>query len=167
MAGSRRLAPVGLSVLALAMCPGAAQAVILPVPCGNTASLVQTIADANASPGPDTVMLAERCNYTLTAANNNWYGPNGLPEISSDITLEGNGSTILRGPAAPKFRFFFVGADPVLENYISPGPGRLTLRDVTLTAAWPRAATRTAAAAAPGWAARSSTRGPSWSNGAR
>ena len=133
MVGCRRLAPVGLSVLALAMCPGAAQAVIFPAACGNTASLVQAITDANASPGPDTVQLAERCTYTLTAAHNNWYGPNGLPEISSDVTLEGNGSTILRGPTAPKFRFFFVGADPVLENYLSPGPGRLTLRDVTLT----------------------------------
>ena len=133
MAGCRRLAPVGLSVLALAMCPGAAQAVIFPVPCGSPAPLVQAITDANASTGPDTVLLAERCTYTLTAANNNWYGPNGLPEISSDITLEGSGSTIRRAPMAPKFRFFFVGADHALENYVSPGPGRLTLRDVTLT----------------------------------
>jgi hypothetical protein len=119
-------------VLALAMCPGAAEAVVFPVPCGDSAALVLSIQDANAAAGPDTVQLAERCTYTLTAAHNNWYGPNGLPEISSDITLEGTGSTIRREPAAPKFRFFFVGADPALENYVSPGPGRLTLREVTL-----------------------------------
>ena len=29
----------------------------------------------------------------------------------SDITIEGNGSTIYRSPGSPKFRFFFVGAD--------------------------------------------------------
>ena len=47
----------------------------------------------------------------MTAANNNWYGPNALPPIASDITIEGNGATILRHQVPPSFRFFYVGAD--------------------------------------------------------
>lgn len=33
------------------------------------------------------VALSPGCTYTLTAAENNWYGPNGLPAIASDITI--------------------------------------------------------------------------------
>ena len=103
---------------------------------GDVPSLIAAVGSANASPGPDTVALAPGCKYALTVVNNNWYGPNGLPAIASDITIEGNGSTISRSAAAPTFRLFFVGADPLsagTDNYVSPGPGVLTLRNVTLT----------------------------------
>jgi hypothetical protein len=71
----------------------------------------------------------------LTAADNYWYGPNGLPAIASDITIEGEGATISRAGSAPPFRFFFVGADgtsPRTSEYVSPGAGILTLRNLTL-----------------------------------
>jgi hypothetical protein len=81
------------------------------------------------------VSLGKACRYTLTgSANNNWYGPNGLPAISSDVTIEGNGATVARNADSP-FRFFFVGADPASAStlhYVTPGAGRLTLRDLTL-----------------------------------
>ena len=76
------------------------------------------------------------CTYALTAVNNYWYGPNGLPPIASDIAIEGNGSTITRLSSAPSFRLFFVGASassPSTAGYVSPGPGVLTLREVTLS----------------------------------
>ncbi|MFL5781328.1 MAG: choice-of-anchor Q domain-containing protein [Thermoleophilaceae bacterium] len=95
------------------------------------------IASANGHPGPDVVQLGRGCTYKLTVANNHWYGPNALPAIASDVTIQGNGSKILRDSSAlpPNFRFFFVGANPKSAstlNYVSPGPGRLTLRDLTL-----------------------------------
>lgn len=103
---------------------------------GDTASLVSEIAQANASITASTISLGTGCTYMLTAANNNWYGPNGLPAIAKDITIEGNGATIGRSPTAPKFRLFFVGADPAnpnTANCVSPAPGQLPLRDLTLT----------------------------------
>ena len=102
---------------------------------GDVGSLKAAITAANASPGADSVTLGTRCRYTLGAPDNRWYGPNGLPPIASDITIEGNGATIARSAQAPPFRLLFVGADPNSRDtslYVSPGPGRLTLRDITL-----------------------------------
>jgi hypothetical protein len=103
---------------------------------GDADSLISAINQANAAIGADVVQLGAGCTYTLTAVDNNWYGPNGLPPIASDITIEGSGATITRAAAAPPFRLFFVGADPSnpsTSNYVTPGPGTLTLRDVTVT----------------------------------
>lgn len=105
---------------------------------GDPASLSSAITQANAAAGPDTVQLGAGCTYTLTTdvTSNGWYGRNGLPPIASDITVEGNGATITRDPGALEFRFFFVGADPAAAatlNYFSPGAGKLTLREVTLS----------------------------------
>ena len=127
-------------MLGLALLPaGPASAATFAAGCsgttGDPASLASAIDQANASLGPDTIELGAGCQYLLTAVNNGWYGPNGLPAIASDVTIDGHGATIARSPTAPKFRFFFVGADPANPNtddYVSPGPGRLTLRDVTL-----------------------------------
>ena len=51
--------------------------------------------------GADVIELAPGCTYTLTAVDNYWYGPNGLPPIASEITIEGNGATIARSATAP------------------------------------------------------------------
>ncbi len=105
---------------------------------GDVASFRAAVDSANAAAGPDTIRLGKGCTYTFTNADfdNNWYGANALPPIASDITIEGNGATLLRDAGAPQFRFFFVGADPSAAgtlNYFSPGAGRLTLRDITLS----------------------------------
>ena len=134
-----------LAALAAGTTGGVASAATLTAACagttGDVPSLVAAIGQANAVAGPDTVQLGSGCGYTLTAANNFWFGPNGLPAIASDITIEGNGATISRAASASApFRLFFVGADPASTatlNYISPasgvpGGGRLTLRGVTL-----------------------------------
>jgi hypothetical protein len=122
--------------VALMLRPEPAPAAIFSAGCsgttGDVASLVNAIDVAHISSGPDTVALGANCVYTLAAPHNHWYGPNGLPPIASDITIDGNGGTIARSGSAPAFRFFFVGADTV-NSYVSPGAGRLTLLNVTLS----------------------------------
>lgn len=57
-------------------------------------------------------MLAH-ADYLLTAVASDadpgfWFGPHGLPLITSEITIMGNGATIRRSPEAPPFRLFAV-----------------------------------------------------------
>lgn len=94
----------------------------ITVTAGDVSALISTIDAANAAPDPDTICLAADSTYTLTAAHNTQSGANGLPPITTDITLVGNGATITRDAAAPPFRFLYVGST-----------GALTLEDVTLT----------------------------------
>ena len=137
--GTLRVLAFGILAV-LAVPAGSASAATFTAACsgttGDPASLVAAITSANAAGGSNTVQLSAGCTYTLTAVNNNWYGPDGLPAIASEMTIEGNGATIARFASAPRFRFFFVGADIAngnTSNYVSPGPGRLTLTDVTLS----------------------------------
>ena len=94
---------------------------------------------ATAAGGPWTIDLATAATYTLSAVDNYWYGPNGLPPIAATITIDGNGSTIERAGASgtPAFRLIFVGADPSTTGptpgYSTPGAGELTLEDLTLS----------------------------------
>lgn len=53
------------------------------------------------------------------------FGPNGLPWISTAITLNGNGATILRQGSGPEMRVLAVGAK-----------GDLTLNNVTVQGGW-------------------------------
>jgi hypothetical protein len=95
----------------------------------STCNLVDAITAANtdsaaggcpAGSGADTVVLTD--NVTLTTSNNYaHYSDNGLPVVSSDITLEGGNFTIERDAGAPPFRIFAV--DP---------SGTITLNDVTV-----------------------------------
>lgn len=76
-----------------------------------------------AGAGADTIELASG-SYTLTAVDNTTGGANGLPAITSDITVQGAGvvSTIIeRDAGAPPFRFFAVATG-----------ARLTLADLTV-----------------------------------
>lgn len=98
--------------------PAQAAHIQLFVPCSATA-LRTAINQANTIPGPDTLFLALGCTYTLTAADN---PGNGLPEITSNINVIGNGSTIRR-QSATAFRILEV---------TGPG-GRLTLNNLTVS----------------------------------
>ena len=83
-----------------------------------TADLIAAIRTADHTPGPVVLVLPPNTIYTLaapansqaTVEDNNWYGPNGLPAIDNDITIQGNGSTIQRSaaPGTPPFRLFYV-----------------------------------------------------------
>lgn len=72
---------------------------------------------------PDTIVLPVRSNQRLTAVNNTYLGPNGLPVIRSAIIIDGNNSTIQRSGGAPAFRIFAVGTT-----------GNLSLRETTVSA---------------------------------
>jgi hypothetical protein len=75
-----------------------------------------------AGAGADTIALPANAMITLDAVDNTQFGPNGLPAITSQITIQGNGATIQRDPAsASKFRLF-----AILSN------GNLTLQNVTV-----------------------------------
>jgi hypothetical protein len=111
--------PTLLAVFIVALCCLGAEAAVITVPC-NTNALIDAITQANAAGGPNTLELESRCVYTLTTANNTGYGmdvdhnevsgtENGLPRITSAMTINGNNATILRDPTAPAFRFFEIG----------------------------------------------------------
>jgi len=117
-----------------------------------TADLIAAIDQADHTQGPVVLNLPLHTIYTLTAPvstsappnqtlidnafstveNYDWYGPNGLPAIDNDITINGNGSVIERGnlffgPAVPDFRLFYVSG-----GYSGLPLGKLTLKDLTL-----------------------------------
>jgi parallel beta helix pectate lyase-like protein len=79
-----------------------------------------THADCAAGSGADIIVLAKK-THALTTVDNSTYGPVGLPVITSDITVEGNGATISRRVRAA-FGLVAVGSS-----------GALTLKNVTLT----------------------------------
>ena len=122
------------SAAALAFSTAPASAANFDATC-NPESLKSAIRRANNAGGPDVIRLARGCTYRLGNPDNGWYGQTGLPPIASDITIEGNGATITRDGMAPRQRFFFVGANPAAaatKDYVTPGAGKLTLRNVTL-----------------------------------
>ncbi|MEZ4768078.1 MAG: right-handed parallel beta-helix repeat-containing protein, partial [Caldilineales bacterium] len=76
--------------------------------------------DCAAGNGADIIDL--QTNVTLTAVNNTTSGNNGLPVVSSAITIEGNDHTISRQAGSPDFRIMFVGSG-----------GNLTLNSATIS----------------------------------
>ncbi|MBP6786006.1 MAG: right-handed parallel beta-helix repeat-containing protein [Candidatus Promineofilum sp.] len=74
--------------------------------------------------GLDTVVLPAGGDFMLTAAQNEVYGPTGLPVITSAVVIEGNGATIHRSAAdgVPRFRILAVDAG-----------GALTLQNTTIS----------------------------------
>ena len=103
------------------------QAANFNVAAGDTAGLITAITTANANSMANTIDLAPGA-YTFSAADNFEFGPNALPQITSDLTLNGHGATLARGAGAPKFRFFYVAGNSV-GNLPA---GHLTLTDLTL-----------------------------------
>jgi hypothetical protein len=108
-------------------------------PVADGAALVQAFHDTNIANG-GSIVLAVGCVYQLAAPApvedlGFFFGPTGLPVVTSTIVVEGNGATIRRDPAAAAFRLITVagpagqipGAAPVY-----PHAGALTLRNLTL-----------------------------------
>lgn len=82
--------------------------------------MITAITTANGNGVADTITLT--ANITLTAVDNSTYGPTGLPVISSEITIVGNGRTLSRAGAAPEFRLLTIASS-----------GDLTIQDTTLS----------------------------------
>jgi hypothetical protein len=72
--------------------------------------------------GADTIELPKMQTITLTSVHNATLFPTGLPVITSEITIEGNGAKIVRDPAAAAFNLITVNST-----------GDLTLKKVTLS----------------------------------
>ena len=68
--------------------------------------------DCEAGSGADTIVLPKGATFTLTAIHNPDDGDNGLPQITSPISIKGNGSIIERDRSngVPRFRIFQVGS---------------------------------------------------------
>ncbi|MGV9991355.1 hypothetical protein [Streptomyces sp. NPDC003374] len=108
-----------------------AHAATVNVPC-SVRKLVKAINTANSSPGADTLRLARKCTYKLTSADTANPG-NGLPAISSEITIDGNGATITRAKSAPDFRILLVaGTGTLTLNKATISGGRATTTDCPL-----------------------------------
>jgi len=84
----------------------------------------QTYTDCPHGSGTDTIILQGNTVYTLTAADNDTDGPNGLPAIVSTIVISGNGATIARKATldTPNFRIFYIANE-----------SNLTLNDLTIS----------------------------------
>ncbi len=77
------------------------------------------------------VAAAPYAPYLLTTPDNSWYGPNGLPAIASNITINGNGAVIERAAGATPFRIFYVsGGGDLDDNALAAGT--LTLSNLTI-----------------------------------
>ena len=124
-------AAVVMGASALLVLPGThAAAATVSVPCtgvntADVAALTAAITAANIA-GGQTLSLGAGCTFTLTAVDNTGSnGPNGLPQITSTMTIQGNGDTITRDTASgntPPFRYFETTA-----------AGNLTITSLILT----------------------------------
>ena len=99
---------------------------IINVADGDVSGLIAAINATNAHPGPDTINLAPNGTYTLTAVADDgggYWGPTGLPWIRSQLTINGNGSTIQRSSSAgtPNFRILFIDGDVTLDGVTLKG----------------------------------------------
>ncbi len=83
--------------------------------------LIDAIEAANSNGQANMIELAASTTYTLSNIDNNTDGPNGLPSITGEITINGNGATIERDDCAPGFRIIHIA-----------GTGTLTLNDLTV-----------------------------------
>ena len=118
-------AGLGCAVFAVLGGASAGASVSSNVPCsgasGGAAGLVAAINAANAG-GGGTINLAPGCTYSLTSANNMTAGANGLPVITSPITINGSGTTIAGNNS--NFRIILIAG---------AAGGRLTLNGITVT----------------------------------
>src|SRR5262249_7742295 len=81
---------------------------------------------SNSNGQSNTINLAAG-TYDLTAVDNFWYGPNGLPAISSNLTINGNRAILQRDSTAPNFRLFYASG-----GFGGLAAGRFTLDNLTV-----------------------------------
>src|SRR5437867_12528855 len=84
---------------------------------GDVACLIAAINTANANGESNLIRLGAGA-FTLTAVNNDTDGSNGLPSVTSPLTIGGfgAGNTIIeRAATAPLFRVFHVGQSGLLN----------------------------------------------------
>ena len=107
---------IGLAFALVALEP--VHAAVFSCPAGDVDCLIDAINAANANGAEDTISLGGGI-YTLTVIDNGdeGLGPNGLPVITSNISIKGesaNSTVIERTPGAPDFRVLQVADTGVL-----------------------------------------------------
>jgi hypothetical protein len=128
---TRRIGALLVALLSsvLASCP-AAQAAEFACAAGDVACLITAIQAANAN-GEANAITLEAGTYTLTAVDNTTDGANGLPSITSPLTIRGAGAertTIARAAGAPLFRLVHVTtASPLLLEGLTLSGGDITI----------------------------------------
>jgi uncharacterized repeat protein (TIGR01451 family) len=89
----------------------------------DTPGLISAISGAN-SAGSGVLDLAPGCTYVLTAGPySDGRGPDGLPVITSTLTIHGNGATIIRDPSAPHFRLVEVASHSLAADHLTLSHG--------------------------------------------
>ena len=96
---------------ALASQPAIADEINLGVACSLREAILSANSDtavAGCTPGdgPDVINMIAGTTVTFTQIDPASEGYSGLPVIDSDITIQGNGSTLIRDNAAPNLRLF-------------------------------------------------------------
>jgi len=86
----------------------------------------RTHADCPPGNGPDVIVLPSNSTQSLTAIDNRSYGTTGLPVVTSEITIEGNNSRIVRASSAPAFRLATVTGKLILKNVTLQGGAQPT-----------------------------------------
>jgi hypothetical protein len=113
--------PLSIAI-SLSLTGGLANATVMNV--SGACTIINAINNANANADidgkggcpagkhPDIINLAAGKIYTLTTVNNTTDGTNGLPSITSNITINGNGATLQRSviSGTPRFRLLHIGA---------------------------------------------------------
>jgi WD40 repeat protein len=77
------------------------------VAASDTAGLISAMVSANALSSPSVICLGGG-TYALSAVHNNDDGAGGLPTVTKNVTINGNGAIIERVSSAPNFRIFRV-----------------------------------------------------------
>ena len=127
LAGRWAVLAAGLACIAVAALgtSAAGASVSINVPCsgtgGGAAGLIAAVNAANTG-GGGSINLAGGCTYHLTTRNNTADGGNGLPVVTSAITVNGNGASIAGNNT--NFRIFDVAGGE---------GGSLTLNALTVT----------------------------------
>jgi hypothetical protein len=106
------------------MAPHLTQAKTFHCRAADTPCLIASMIEANTNGQKENDIRLDAGTYTLTAVNNTTDGPNGLPSVTSTLTITGEGAEatmIERAASAPQFRLMHVAAS-----------GTLTLEGLTL-----------------------------------
>ena len=116
----KSISKAALALGALLCALGQAPVLAATINVGGSCTLVDAINAANsdtpidgcdAGSGADTIVLAPNAFSVVTTVNNTTFGPNGLPVITTEITIQGNGGSIRRDSSAPEFRILMVDAN--------------------------------------------------------
>jgi len=90
----------GVLLMSLVSLVPLSQATDFTCTAGNVACLIDAINQANANGEANTITL-KAGTYTLTAVDNDTDGPNGLPSVTSTLTIQGAGAEATSLERAP------------------------------------------------------------------